>query len=64
MNFIKIDSQKELHIIGVKKLLTQERIREIAVKNNLNQYSVEVSEVYSKNKGQLNFKSFAYKLNY
>ena len=64
MNFIKIDSQKELHITGVKKLLTQEEIREIAVKNKVVQYSVEVSEVYNKNKGGLSFKSFAYKLNY
>jgi len=64
MNIFKIEGQNELHIVGTIKLLSDEELKEIALKNKVENFKTNIFEVFSHNRKDPSFKHFSYQLNY
>lgn len=64
MVVVKIESQREVFILGCKDRLSPEKIQKVAEEQELKDYSLEEFKVYSAMSKNLIFRNYKYKLAY
>ena len=61
---IKIEKQREIHVIGGAKQLTPNQLTTIAKQKGIIDFEISIGKVYSAKRPERKFKHFHYILNY